>query len=167
MNKFLKVIGLINFLFILILLIIFLKAKESGGELVIRNTPMVIFFINVFSLTIISIVILNIYIRKNLNYKIDKSKNIILKVIKWIGILITNLILILGLGIEFFIFTFGGSSNEYIMNINNTLIIGSYESFSDDPEFYYPVNFFFMKRANLSSNEYSEICHKFNELDNY
>ena len=165
MNKIFMRIGIINFSIISILLFIFLILQKPGT--VTRNTPMVIFFINLFSFTIISIVILNTYIRKKLNYKINKSNNIIFKAIKLVSILTTILILILTLGIEFIIFAFGVSSSEYTMNINNKLIIGRYESFSDDPEFYYPINLFFMKPANLSSNEYIELRNKFDEVYNY
>ena len=170
MKKFFKVIGIINFLFIVILAIIFLKAKESNGYLSLRKAPIVIFFINLFSFTIISTIILNIDIRKKLNYKIIESNKIIFKIAKNITILITILILTFGLWIEFVIFAFsGGGSTEYTMKINDRKVIAVYDSFyyGTDPQFYYSVNPFYMTHANISDNEYNELRDKFKSADKY
>lgn len=166
MRKFFKIIGIINFLLIVILAFIFLKARESNGYLCIRKAPIVIFFVNLFSFTIISTITLNVSIRKKLNYMINESNNIIFKIAKYVINLTTILILTFGLFIEFFIFAFGGgSSTEYTMKINDRKIVAVYDSFyyGTDPYFYYSVNPFYMTPANISDNEYNELRNKFKE----
>ncbi|WP_338609580.1 hypothetical protein QJR32_07275 [Clostridium baratii] len=170
MKKFFKIIGIINFFLIVILAFIFLKARESNGYLFIRKAPIVIFFVNLFSFTIISTITLNISIRKKLNYMIIESNKIIFKMAKYVIILTTILVLTFGLFIEFFIFAFsGGGSTEYTMKINNRKIIAIYDSFfyGTDPQFYYSVNPFYMTPANISDNEYNELCNKFKEAYRY
>ncbi|OPF51621.1 hypothetical protein BH721_00945 [Clostridium baratii] len=166
MKKFFKITGIINFLLIIILAFIFLKARESNGYLYLRKAPIVIFFVNLFSFTIISTIMLNIFIRKKLNNMIIESNNIIFKIAKYVITLITILILTFGLFIEFFIFAFsGGGSTEYTMKINDRKIIAVYDSFyyGTDPQFYYSINPFYMTPANISDNEYNKLRNKFKE----